>query len=287
MKKFSIGFLPLLLSLLVYNYSVAQAPSGYYDSAKGLNKKNLLIALKDIVGPHTTVSYDGLWEVYKSSDVRVDPGDGRTYVWDMYSTAKFIPGQKQCGNYSKIGDCYNREHSFPKSWFSKAKPMYSDAYHLYPTDGKVNGQRSNYPFGECANGTYLPPSGNAKALGKLGTSTFPGYNDKVFEPDDEYKGDFARSYFYMAAAYQDKIASWSSPMLARNDYPCYSSWAIELLLKWHRQDPVSQKEIDRNNAVSLHQKNRNPFIDNPEMAEYIWVVRTSLLPGTHKPCCSH
>lgn len=270
MKKFSIGILPLLLSLLVYNYSVAQAPAGYYDSAKGLNKKNLLIALKNIVGPHTTVSYDGLWEVYKSSDVRVDPGDGKTYVWDMYSTAKFVPGQKQCGNYSKIGDCYNREHSFPKSWFSKAKPMYSDAYHLYPTDGKVNGQRSNYPFGECANGTYLPPNGNAKALGKLGTSTFPGYNDKVFEPDDEYKGDFARSYFYMAAAYQDRISSWSSPMLARNDYPCYSSWAIELLLKWHRQDPVSQKEIDRNNAVALHQKNRNPFIDNPEMAEYIW-----------------
>lgn len=270
MKKISIGFLPLLLSLLVYNYSLAQAPAGYYNSAEGLNKKNLLIALRNIVGPHTTVSYDGLWAVYKTSDVRVDPGDGRTYVWDMYSTAKFIPGQKQCGNYSQIGDCYNREHSFPKSWFSKAKPMYSDAFHLYPTDGKVNGQRSNFPFGECANGTYLPPNGSAKALGKLGTSTFPGYTDKVFEPDDEYKGDFARSYFYMAAAYQDKISSWSSPMLARNDYPCYSNWAVELLMKWHRQDPVSQKEIDRNNAVSVHQKNRNPFIDHPEMAEYIW-----------------
>lgn len=270
MKKFSIGFLPLLLSFLICTYSLAQAPAGYYDSAKGLNKKSLLIALRKVVGPHTTVSYDGLWEVYKSSDVRVDPNDGKTYVWDMYSTAKFIPGQKQCGNYSKIGDCYNREHSFPKSWFSRAKPMYSDAYHLYPTDGKVNGQRSNYPYGECANGSYLAPNGNVKALGKLGTSTFPGYSSTVFEPDDEYKGDFARSYFYMAAAYQDKIANWSSPMLARNDYPCYSNWAIELLLKWHRQDPVSKKETDRNNAVSLHQKNRNPFIDHPELAEYIW-----------------
>lgn len=269
MRKINIGFLSLLLSLIISNFAIAQEPAGFYKSAEGKNKKDLLVALRAIVGPHTTVSYDGLWQVFKTSDVK----DG--YVWDMYSTTKFTPGQKQCGNYSKVGDCYNREHSFPKSWFDDAKPMYSDAYHLYPTDGKVNGQRSNHPYGECANGTTLPPNGNNKALGKLGSSTFPGYSGTVFEPIDEYKGDFARSYFYMAAAYQDKIRGWSSPMLSNDDYPCYSTWAVNLLLKWSRQDPVSTKEIDRNNMVSQHQKNRNPFIDHPELAEYVWGTKQS------------
>lgn len=109
-----------------------------------------------------------------------------------------------------------------------------------------------------------------KALGKLGTSTFAGYSGKVFEPVDEYKGDFARTYFYMAACYNDRISSWNSDMLAHNNYPVFSSWAVNLLLKWHRQDPVSEKERKRNDAVYAHQRNRNPFIDHPEMAEYIW-----------------
>lgn len=148
--------------------------------------------------------------------------------------------------------------------------MKSDAFHVYPTDGKVNGQRSNYPYGECAGGTTLPPNGNVVALGRLGRSTFAGYSGTVFEPDDEYKGDFARTYFYMAACYNDKIAGWNSDMLAGNRYPAYTTWAVNLLLKWHRQDPVSQKEIDRNDAVYAHQHNRNPFIDHPEMAEHIW-----------------
>lgn len=264
MKKIN-GFLPLLVLLLTFPDLWAQAPSGYYDAAVGKNKKDLLVALKGIVGSHKNVGYDGLWEVYKTSDVRADG-----YVWDMYSTANFTPGQKQCGNYSKVGDCYNREHSFPKSWFNDASPMVSDGFHIYPTDGKVNGQRSNFPYGECANGTSVASNGNIKALGKLGTSTFSGYTGTVFEPIDDYKGDFARTYFYMAAAYQDKIKGWGSPMLSNNDYPCFSTWAINLLLKWHRQDPVSKKETDRNNAVETFQKNRNPFIDHPELAEYIW-----------------
>jgi endonuclease I len=188
----------------------------------------------------------------------------------MYSTATYYPGQKQCGNYKVIGDCYNKEHSFPKSWFNDESPMYSDAFHVYPTDGKVNGQRSNNPYGECANGTVLPANGSARSLGKSGACTFEGYTGIVFEPDDEYKGDFARSYFYMAACYNSKISSWSSPMLAGNNYPCFKTWAVNLLLKWHRQDPVSPKELARNEVVYGAQGNRNPFIDHPELAEHIW-----------------
>ena len=240
-------------------------PADYYSDCEGLCGKSLLVELSDVVGPHTTVSYNGLWTLYRTSDTY---SNGK--IWDMYSTKQWTYQSEQCGTYSTVGDCYNREHSFPKSWFDDASPMVSDAFHIYPTDGRVNGQRSNYPYGECANGTTLPASGGIKALGRLGKCTFAGYSGTVFEPDDEYKGDFARSYFYMAAAYNSRISSWSSPMLAGNNYPCFSTWAINLLLKWHRQDPVSQKELDRNEAVYAQQHNRNPFIDHPELAEHIW-----------------
>ena len=248
----------------------AVAPNNYYNSCENKGGKNLLSALHDVIGNHTVVSYDGLWDVFKTSDVRPNGS-----VWDMYSTKEWVVGKELCGNYKNVGDCINREHSMPKSWFNDAKPMYSDAFHLYPTDGKVNGQRSNYPYGECAKGTTLASNGGVKALGRLGASTFAGYSGTVFEPDDEYKGDFARSYFYMAAAYFDKIADWNSEMLAGNNYPAFTTWAVNLLLKWHRQDPVSDKEMNRNDAVYAYQKNRNPFIDNPEMVEYIWGDKSS------------
>lgn len=273
MKKLIISLFTLCMGAFA---GEAAAPAGYYKSCEGKTGKQLLSALYTVVGSHTTVSYDGLWEVFKTSDVRANGT-----VWDMYSTKEWVVGQQKCGNYKLVGDCINREHSFPKSWFNDAKPMYSDAFHLYPTDGKVNGQRSNYPYGECSGGTTLPANGSVKALGKLGKSTFSGYSGTVFEPVDEYKGDFARSYFYMAACYYDKIAGWNSDMLAKNNYPAFSSWALNLLLKWHRQDPVSKKETDRNDAVYAHQHNRNPFIDCPELVEYIWGNKngTAWTPG--------
>ena len=265
MRTKLITLVVMLLSAMTIN---AAEPTGYYNSAMNKNKKALLQALSGIVGPHTKISYDGLWSAYRTTDVTLD---GK-YYWDMYATTKFPLGSKHCGSYSQVGDCVNREHSFPKSWWGGSKSdQYSDLFHLYPTDGYVNNQRSAYPFGECAGGTYVATVGTNKPLGKLGNCTFPGYSGKVFEPDDVYKGDFARTYFYMAAAYNSQIKSWTGGnMLAGNDYPVYNTWAINLLLKWHRQDPVSEKEINRNNAVYALQHNRNPFIDHPELAEYIW-----------------
>ena len=254
----------LALALASTAVAFAAEPAGYYSTCENKSGAALLSALCKKVGPHTNVGYNGLLSLYKTSDVYPDGT-----IWDMYSTKHWKPGTT-CGNYKKVGDCYNREHSFPKSWFNDAQPMYSEAFHIYPTDGKVNGQRSNFPYGECAKGTTLPSNGNVKALGRLGDCTFPGYSGTVFEPDDQYKGDFARSYFYMAAAYNDQIAGWNSKMLAGNSYPVFSSWAINLLLKWHREDPVSQKELDRQEVVYGAQHNRNPFIDHPELAEYIW-----------------
>lgn len=255
------------------NASYAAIPAGYYSSCENKGGQELLEALHSTIGNHTTVSYSALYDLYKTSDVY--PEDGK--IWDMYSTKHWDTGKEECGSYKKIGDCYNREHSFPKSWFDNKSPMSSDAFHIYPTDGKVNGQRSNNPYGECAGGTSVASSSGVKALGKLGKSTFNGYSGTVFEPDDEYKGDFARSYFYMAACYNNRIASWHSDMLAGNSYPAFREWAVELLLKWDRQDPVSQKEIDRNEAVYSRQHNRNPFIDHPELAQYIWGDKKNLV----------
>lgn len=252
--------------------ALAEIPAGYYDSCEGKTGQDLLKALYQKISSHTNVGYDGLWNVYKQSDIRPDGT-----LWDIYTTKAWPSNFTKCGsgNYKSIGDCVNREHSMPKSvWGGGKSAQYSDAFHLYPTDGKVNGQRSSYPYGECANGTRLANNGSVQALGKLGTSTFSGYSGKVFEPDDQYKGDLARSYFYMATCYNNLIGSWTQGemgnMMGGNNYPVFKTWAVNLLLKWARQDEVSQKEIDRNEAIYSFQKNRNPFIDHPELAEYIW-----------------
>lgn len=252
-------------------WATASEPSGYYSTCEGKKGQALLSQLASVISNHTTISYNGLWDLYRTSDV-----DDNGKIWDMYSTKRWKPGSEQCGTYSAVGDCYNREHSMPKSWFDDASPMVSDGFHIYPTDGKVNGQRSNFPFGECDGGVTLSASGGIKALGKLGKSTFPGYSGTVFEPDDQYKGDFARSYFYMAACYNSRISGFHSDMLAGNSYPVFKSWAVEMLMKWHRQDPVSDKERKRNEAVYARQRNRNPFIDHPELAEHIWGNKQSV-----------
>ena len=242
----------------------ATEPQGYYNRVVNQQDDGILAALFETIKGHTDVGYDGLYSVYPTSDVR----PGTNEVWDMYSTCTFIHGQKKCGSYQKVCDCYNREHSVPESWFN-GSPMKSDAFHVIPTDGKVNNQRSNLPLGECANGNRL----SSQALGKMGSSTFSGYSGNVFEVDDEYKGDFARAYFYMVARYRNTALNSGngSTMFTRtNSITGLTSYAVNLLMKWHRQDPVSQKELDRNEAIYLIQHNRNPFIDHPCLAEFIW-----------------
>lgn len=253
----------MMLAVLIPSGMQAQAPATYYNSAYGKSGKALKTELHEIIkSGYVTKSYDFLYTIYEESDTRPD---GK--LWDMYSTCTWTHGQKKCGNYSTVCDCYNREHSIPQSWFNERSPMVSDAHHIYPTDGRVNGQRGNDPFGECANGTTL-----TNGLGRSGSSTFPGYSGRVFEPVDEYKGDFARTYFYFVTRYEDLMSTFStsSTSFSGNAYPSLNSWSIALFLKWHRQDPVSEKEIVRNNAVYKHQKNRNAFIDHPILAEHIW-----------------
>lgn len=254
----------LNLSLVLLSLALmlqAEPPAGYYSDAEGESGKELKNVLYQIIkSGYKQLSYDDLYAVYESSDVTED---GK--IWDMYSTCTWTPGQKKCGNYKNVCDCYNREHSIPKSWFNDKYPMYSDAFHLYPTDGKVNGQRSNYPFGECSGGTTLN-----KGKGRLGNSTYPGYSGKVFEPADEYKGDFARTYFYFATRYENIMTTINGPSFNNTVYPAFTTWSLQMFLEWHRNDPVSEKEVTRNDEIYRYQKNRNPFIDNPELVEYIW-----------------
>ena len=253
---------------LVAHVLVAQAPADYYRTAKGEKGRNLKTALFEIVSNHVERTYKQLWTDFEKTDRRAD---GK--VWDMYSDkTNFTFGRDQAGNYTREGDVYNREHSFPKSWFSEQTPMYSDLFHLYPTDGWVNSLRGNHPFGE----TDRPTNTSHNGWSKLGPSSVAGYTGTVFEPNDEYKGDFARTYFYMATAYEDRFSTFHSPMLAGNAYPGYKDWAIKMLLRWAQEDPVSEKEIDRNNAVYEIQKNRNPYIDYPGLEQYVWGNKQSV-----------
>ena len=262
-----IRFILILAALTAaVQTALAEAPANYYNNAMGKRDESLMIALRNIIYSHTQLSYNALWDAFRSTDT-----DAQGYIIDMYSNCRYRPDQHG-GSAKNVGEGYNREHSFPKSWFDDGTPMYTDLFHLYPTDIKVNSQRSNYPFGVCANGTRLT-NGNLYGKGKLGTSTYPGYNGTVFEPDDEYKGDFARTYFYMVTCYKNELPTWSgSPQLnyAANKYKAFSTWSIKMLMEWTRLDPVSEKEIKRNDAVYRIQGNRNPFIDHPELAEFIW-----------------
>lgn len=258
-------FVTLLLAANLLSW--AQAPSGYYNAASGKTGDELKTALHDIIKGHTTVSYNNLWNAFWSTDNK-----GGGIVWDMYSDVPggtppyvFELGQHQCGSYSGEGDCYNREHSWPKSWFGSQTTPECDLHHIFPTDGYVNQKRDNYPFGEVQSASWTSQNGSKRGTCKSSL----GYSGTVFEPIDAYKGDFARAIMYMSVRYCGEDSNWgSSGMTNKSEI---LPWAIAMLMDWNEQDPVSQKEIDRNNAIYAdYQHNRNPFVDHPEYARMIW-----------------
>ena len=241
-----------------YNWTI---PS-YYKSSIDLTLRNadLKTNLFQIIKDHTAIGYDNLYSAYLKTDLREDGT-----IWDMYSNVKYSPSENQ-GNYKKEGDMYNREHTIPQSIFNKKSPMVCDIFHVYPTDGYVNNRRSNYPHADVSSVTF-ESSNNTK----VGTPVNSSISGKVCEPADEYKGDFARTYFYFVTCYQDKMSSFSSyASFSQNTYPSLSKWAISLYKKWSLEDPVSEKEINRNEAAYGIQGNRNPFIDFPGIENLIW-----------------
>lgn len=267
MKK---AFIVLSIMLTAVLGSVAQAPDGYYNSLKGKKDGELKTAIYQLVHNFTKVSsYSDLPQYFMRTDLY--PNSMRW--WDMYS-ADFL--------YAPSFKGLNREHSFPKSWWggSTTVSAYVDLNHLYPSEAAANMAKSNYPLGTVDRSSKIQFQNGVTTVGYpvAGQGGGAGF---VFEPDDEFKGDFARTYFYMVTCYQDLTWKYTY-MVSQNLYPTLNSWSANLLMKWHREDPVSEKETLRNEAVYMIQNNRNPFIDHPELAEYLWGNRTgqTFEPGT-------
>jgi len=249
----------LVLALVTSSVLMAAVPSGYYYFAKNKKQAALKTALHTYCAPMQEFDYGGgagfTWEGFFYTDQRNDT------VIDMYSNTI-----RKFNGFAAV-DGMHIEHSFPKSWWGAYENgAYKDLFHLYPADAVTNITKSNLPLGEV---TGTPTLDNG--VTKIGVNGFgTSYTDNCFEPADEYKGDFARSYFYISTIYEDYASLWQSPMLNNNTYPVWKPWAIDLLLKWNRQDPVSAKELARIETIYNIQGNRNPFIDYPDLAEYIW-----------------
>lgn len=249
---------------VVFEYVTSDEPIDYYDNAWGVQGDDLRLALHDIIDDHTALSYAEVWIAFKRTDAKPN---GK--VWDIYSDTPgetppneftFVVDQDDGTGGASEGEKYNREHSWPNSWFDAEMPMYTDLFALYPVDKYINGKRSDNPYGEVGSPTWTSVNGSM-----LGASNTPGYTGTVFEPIDEYKGDLARTYFYMTTRYYGEDTGWSGSEMV--DRANLRPWAMDMLLAWSDADPVSQKEIMRNNAIYAIQHNRNPFIDHPEFID--------------------
>lgn len=265
--KINLLFTAFLLSFV----SIAQIPAGYYNTATGSGYV-LKTQLYNKIKGHTNNTYAGLWVTYATSDRDLFYENDNS-ILDIYSEKPttsdpyvYQYNSDQCGVYVAEGSCYNREHIIPQSVFGSASPMYEDAHFVIPADGYVNGMRSNHPHGNVATATWTSQNGS-----KRGTSAIADYTGTVFEPIDEFKGDIARMYFYFATRYENLVANYGSfPMFNGTSNQVFASPFLNMLITWHNQDPVSPREITRNNAIYLRQNNRNPFIDHPEYVGLIW-----------------
>ena len=321
--------LVLLCSLLTAQTAWAQ-PAGtgtYYQKANGKKGSELKTAMFNIIKNPNVVDYDSLWYAYNISDKRVL--NGEDIIWDMYSTISryplyTYPHGTGAGNTEGVKGI-QREHSLVKKWFNPedapasgtktyadVRPMYSDLVHVIPTDAVGNNNRNDLCYGEIGdpnNVDWQSAEGFSKKS-KQGGCTTPGWAEqtenaskkRVYEPNDEYKGDLARIYFYMVMCYEPgyltwtpvrdeskkktgevatlaskHCGTWTSDMFNIADteegtdaYQPFAPWAFDMLIRWSKEDPVSQKEIDRNEVIWQLQGNRNPFVDYPGLEDYIW-----------------
>lgn len=268
-KKFT------LLFLLLISVAFAQIPTGYYNSATGTGY-TLKTQLYNIIKNHNDRGYGGLYTTYLTSDKDYYYENNGTLL-DMYtenptdSECEFTYGVNQDDGTLGNAECerYNREHIIPQSVFGSATPMYSDAHFVVPSDKYVNAQRGDLPFSRV-NVVYNTYSNGTKKGNNLNSGYSNGYNGTVFEPINEFKGDIARMILYFATRYENQVAEWNFSMFNNTSNQVFTSQAINVLLTWHNNDPVNQREIDRNNAIYARQNNRNPYIDHPEYAMRIW-----------------
>lgn len=282
MKKIS-----LFIVVLVTTIAFAQAPTNYYTAANGFSGYALKSKLKTIITTgHNDQGYSGLWQAYFNSDRDNGIGfENDNTIVDIYSENpsgadpyNFTYDTNQCGTYANEGDCYNREHLVPQAYFDgvATNPMKNDAFHVMPTDGKVNGIRDNFPFGVVNVATLTTQNGSKKGA-NLNSGYSAGYTATVFEPIDEFKGDIARCLLYFATRYENSMVAFytaasvqSKDMFDGSADQVFSPTFLNILLTWNQLDPVSIKETKRNNALYGYQGNRNPYIDNNAYVTSIW-----------------
>ena len=272
-------------------FSVQETPGGQgggesvvdgkcHPELEGLKGIQIRDALYSQIVNHTVLEYIDVRGDKALVDLRSDGS-----IWDIYSACTFDRWDYcTSSNYDTETECecYNREHILPKSFWgsSTTEPMYTDLHHIYSTDNATNQKRSAWPYAEV--------TGSVDWSNELGSKVGYnyGYSSTVFEPADEYKGDIARIYFYMATCYKDKKFSQGGKgylMFSWSGSECsFTSKALTCLLKWHRDDPVSQKETDRNDKVAKKQGNRNPFVDDPDLVEYIWGDKKNVVYACQK-----
>lgn len=286
MRKHFLSLLALLFAAQIsFAASVTPASSipAYWASVDGKSGATLWTAVSSATAKgYSSIGYNGLYNAYKKTDVYPADSVGKAgKIWDMYGECAFAT-TNTCGNYSSPCDCYNREHSIPQSWWGGGTGgIGNDIFHVLPTDGKINGVRSNYEYGEVNGGTnWLGNkygsagswSTDRKTIASAAAESVNGTGN-VFEPKPQYKGDWARGILGTIVKWQSDVTqsnNFFSGTYTASGYYGLTKKAVVLLMKWHREDPVSQKEIDRNNGIQETQGNRNPFIDYPYLAEYIW-----------------
>ena len=287
MKK-PLLFVFVLVWVAQLSFAAAVTPGSkipqYWSSVDGKSGAELWKAISAATNVgFKSIGYKGLYTAYKSTDVYPADSVGKAgKIWDMYGECVFSPSNT-CGSYSGVCDCYNREHSIPQSWWGGGTAgIGNDIFHVLPTDGKINGVRSNFEYGVVNGGTDWKGNkfGSAgswatdrKTIASAANETVKGTGN-VFEPKPQYKGDWARGILGTIVKWQQSNITTNNNFFSGNytasGYYGLTKKAVVLLMKWHREDPVSQKEIDRNNGIQATQGNRNPFIDYPYLAEFVW-----------------
>ncbi|WP_347219180.1 endonuclease [Chryseobacterium sp.] len=287
----------LLPIILISSYISAQAPAGYYNGTAGLTGYALKSKVHDIISEKMiNWHYDDLPNLYNQTDLDkyYDHDASNTeYLLDIYSEiplgldAYEYKSNQMIAGAGAEGMGYNREHMMPQSTFSTSSsisdyPMYSDLNFIVPVDAYINQRRNNYPYGVAGTTNYYTFTNNSK-ISKAAIPNYP-YTGRVYEPIDEFKGDVARTLLYFTVRYEGKLGSFNTaystsatitPATDQCPLDGTEERAIDLpyiamLKQWNAMDPVSQREIDRNNAIYALQKNRNPFIDHPEWIDMIW-----------------
>ena len=253
-------------------------PAGFYDAINGTQDSVLKSTLSLLVRGGERYEYGANQYHTSSNPPAWEKGDLKAYgtwqalpltdmhpdgiVWDMYSNCvRYYPNKQ-----GESGCSLNIEHCLPKSWWGgTVNEAYKDLYNLNPSDQRANSQKSNYAPGHVTkgdkfnNGSFLMDSKSKSQYGYI-----------CWEPEAQYRGDFARTYFFMATAYEYLEWTAYTEYISSDSYLMFSDAIIQVLLDWHRADPVSDKECCRADRISDIQHNRNPFIDYPELVEYIW-----------------